>query len=78
MNSKDYIMTGTKTDVDYPGTHSKIEDIENCQSLFSESNLPEVTEFNTFVLGDIFLSKYYTVFDKQNKRIGIAKMKRFQ
>ena len=28
---------------------------------------------DTWILGDLFLSAYYTVYDKVNKKIGIAK-----
>ena len=30
---------------------------------------------NLFIVGDLFMSEYYTIFDRDNNRIGIAKAK---
>ena len=41
----------------------------NCYSGFYASNLPSES---LWILGDIFLSKFYSVYDYENKRIGFA------
>ena len=45
---------------------------ETCVSGFKGSNSPNDL---LWVLGDIFLSKYYLVYDDGNKRVGFAPVK---
>ena len=33
---------------------------------------------NVWILGDTFLSKFYTIFDRDNMKIGVAKQKDFE
>ena len=47
---------------------SKSNNTKKCNSGLMEMNLKN----QMFVLGDIFMRKYYTVFDRQHDRVGFA------
>lgn len=45
--------------------------VRKCISGFSELDLSvEGDEF--WILGDLFISKFYTIFDQENRRVGLA------
>ena len=69
LSPKNYIITNID---DEPGTHSK--NIIDCSLAFISV---EVAPPNgpLWVLGDVFLSSYYTIFDKDNLSIGLAPAK---
>jgi len=62
LHPKDYILQ-----IDQGGE-------KMCLSGFMGLNLPERMG-NFWILGDVFMGPYYTVFDLENKRVGFAKAK---
>ena len=42
---------------------------DSCTSVLSALDLDNK---NTFIVGDIFMRKFYTVFDRDNDRVGIG------
>ena len=62
------MLTLSEEGVDPLYTHSK--NILQCVIAFAPIDSEGLG--NYFILGDIFLSKYYSIFDKKNRRIGFA------
>lgn len=42
------------------------------ESCTSDISALDLGNRNTFIVGDIFMRKFYTVFDRDNDRVGIA------
>ena len=53
--------------------HSKDKDILQCVGAFTTLDFDGME--NYYILGDLFLTKYYSIFDKKNRRIGLAESK---
>jgi len=58
LSYKDYVISVTQ------------DDITECIMGIMGSPFPD--DFNYFILGDNFMRKYYTYFDKNNNRVGFA------
>ncbi len=43
----------------------------NCASAFMPLDIPEPHD-DSWILGDLFLTKFYSVFDRDNNKIGFA------
>ena len=49
------------------------DNIKACASIIT----PLKTDPSMFLLGDVFMRKFYTIFDKDKSRVGIAKAKQY-
>lgn len=47
----------------------------DCLSIISPLGLKSYSEKDIFLLGDTFMQLFYTVFDRENDRVGFAKSK---
>ena len=52
------------------------EDVYACSGTFTPMDLQTADGTAVFIFGDTFLSKYYAVFDSDQRRIGLALQKR--
>lgn len=68
LGPKEYLLTITEDGVEPVYTHSK--NIVQCVGAFTALDFEGME--NYFILGDLFLTKYFSIFDKGNKRIGLA------
>jgi hypothetical protein len=54
----------------------KLFGITECILALMPADLPK--DFNYFILGDVFMRRYYTYFDKSNDRLGFYDVKNFK
>lgn len=68
VTPKEYLLTITEEGVEPVYHHSK--KVLQCVGAFSSLDFENMDHY--YILGDIFLTRYYSVFDKGKRRIGLA------
>lgn len=56
-------------------TREGTKDKGACKSILSELDIGSHDNDNMFIVGDIFMSLYYTIFDRDTDMVGFAKAK---
>lgn len=70
LDPKDYLISISENGIKGLYDHPKNEDRVQCFAAFS---VLDFEENNIFILGDIFLTKYYSIYNLKEKKIGLAK-----
>ena len=74
LTASEYVITIDKNGNPEFFTHS--EGATECMGLFHPIDMQTTDGIVVFILGDSFFTKFYTVFDRKNRRIGMALQKR--
>lgn len=72
INSKDYLVNDDHNNTNL--TNSSHENKKNCMILFIPMDIPD-PRGPAWILGDLFLMNYLSIFDRDNNRIGLARVK---
>ena len=77
MSAADYLLGSLKETPRDSDTPFSTKDLGTCIPGFAAMNIPSRAGSPTasWVLGDLFLSKYYLSFDRKDLRVGIATTK---
>jgi len=59
------VLTVSGYEEDDPMTHSDEEVITDCYSIISAMEIGD-SEMPAWILGDVFLSQYYSIYDRNN------------
>lgn len=73
LSAYEYVLTSLKK-IEYNPQPNKNRILGDSDCTFGFS-LFDVGKENVWIAGDIFLSKYFTIYDRDNDRVGIAKAK---
>lgn len=74
MNPNEYVITVDSDNNAHFYEHTN--DIATCSGTFTPMDLQNDDGTVIFIFGDTFMSKYVTVFDRKERRIGMALQKR--
>ncbi len=74
LSFNEYLMTFDKDGQFYFYDHPA--NVAECMGLIDSIDMFTNDEFAVFILGDTFFTKYYSVFDGRNRRIGFSPQKR--
>lgn len=71
LTHEDYILTITNSGVEPPYQHSSADQIIGCAGTIFPLDLPP-KQGPLWILGDIFITKYSALFDRDHNRVGLA------
>lgn len=74
MAPEEYVITVDSDNNAHFFEHS--DDVASCSGTFTPMDMQTADGTVIFIFGDTFMTKYLTVFDTKEKRIGMALQKR--
>lgn len=70
LEAKDYVLA---TDLHAGGAAGQVREAKKCVAGVTPLNLPNSGQQGLWVLGDLFLSKFFVSFDMDKRRVGLGR-----